>query len=54
MGTEEIRSGWSQFMPTERINEGTTEIAFELIAFAALVDSVGREKYKSDSFTLTC
>jgi hypothetical protein len=54
MGTEDIRSDWPEFLPAERIKEGITEIAFELIAFAALVDSVRREKYESDSFTLTC
>ena len=32
MGTEDIRSDWSEFLPAERIKEGITEIAFELIA----------------------
>jgi hypothetical protein len=54
MGIEDIRSDWPEFLPAKRIKEGIMEIAFELIAIAALVDSVRREKYKSDSSTLTC
>ena len=54
MGTKDIRSNWRAFLAAERIKEGITEIAFELIVFAALVESVRREKNKSDSFFLTC
>jgi hypothetical protein len=54
MGTEDIRSDGPEFLPTKRIKKGITEIAFELIAIAALVDSVRREKYKSDSSILAC
>jgi hypothetical protein len=54
MGTKDIRSDWPDFLAAERIKGGITEIAFELIVFAALLDSVRREKNKSDSFFLTC
>jgi hypothetical protein len=33
----EIRSGWPQFLPVERIKAGLTEIALGLAMFAALV-----------------
>jgi hypothetical protein len=54
MGTKDIRSDWPEFLAAERIKRGFTEIAFELIVLAALIDSVRREKNKSESFFLTC
>jgi hypothetical protein len=53
-GTEDITFDWAEFLPAERIKEGTTEIAFELVAFAALVDCARAAKYDSGTFTLAC
>jgi hypothetical protein len=54
MGTKDIRSDWPEFLAAERIKGAITEIAFELIVFAALLGSIRREKSKSESFFLTC
>lgn len=54
MGTNEITSDWPGFLAAERIKGGIAEIAFALIVFAALLDSVRREENKSGSFFLTC
>jgi hypothetical protein len=54
MGTEDVRFDWPEFLPAERIKETTTEIAFELVAFAALVDGARGAKYDSGTFTLAC
>ena len=35
--SERIEFGWSEFLPSERIKAGITEIFLGLIAFAAIV-----------------
>jgi hypothetical protein len=37
MGIEDIRFDWPEFLPGQHKKEGTAGIAFEFIAFAALV-----------------
>jgi hypothetical protein len=54
MRTEDVRFDWAEFLLAERTKEGTTAIAFELIAVAALVDGARREKYDSGTFSLAC
>jgi hypothetical protein len=51
MGTEDIRFDRPEFLPAERNKDGTTLIAFELIALASLVYGVYRD---SGPFTLVC
>jgi hypothetical protein len=51
MRTNDIRSDWPEFLAAERIKGGITEIAFALIVFAALLDSVCREKTNQAHFS---
>jgi hypothetical protein len=52
MGIEDIRFDWPEFLPTQHKKEGTAGIAFEFIAFAALVYGARWDRDDSGPFTL--